>query len=246
MENHFTIAIDTCNHKDWIERCLNTCLTQKYDNYEVVLVDALSDDNTFEIAKQYAKEFPKLKIYQNEVRIPQIANFLWLTELSKPGSIVVSVDGDDWLKNGKVLQKLNDVYNSGDVWMTYGTYEEFPYRDVSSIYQPYPQEVIENNSFREHKWLASHLRTYRRELFLNINLDDFKREDGEWLDTAGDQAMMLPMLEMSAERSRHISEALLVYNVANVTRDGALNEARQVELANYVRSKNKYTRLESL
>jgi hypothetical protein len=77
-------------------------------------------------------------------------------------------------------------------------------------------------------------------------LDDFKREDGEWLDTAGDQAMMLPMLEMSAERSRHISEALLVYNVANVTRDGALNEARQVELANYVRSKNKYTRLESL
>jgi hypothetical protein len=130
--------------------------------------------------------------------------------------------------------------------MTYGTYEEFPYRDVSYIYQPYPKEVIEGNLFREHRWLASHLRTYRRELFLKIKMEDFKREDGEWLDTAGDQAMMLPMLEMAAERSRHISEPLLVYNVANVTRDGALNESRQVELANYVRSKTKYNRLDNL
>ena len=246
MENFFTIAIDTCNHKDWIERCLDTCLSQKYDNYEVVLVDALSDDNTFEIAKKYANEFPRLKIYQNEIRIPQIANFSWLVELSKPGSIVVSVDGDDWLKNGKVLSKLNDVYNSGDVWMTYGTYEEYPYRDVSHIYQPYSNEVIESNSFREDRWLASHLRTFKKELFLKINPEDFKREDGEWLDTAGDQAMMLPMLEMASERSRHISSPLLVYNVANTSRDGALNEVRQVELANYVRSKKKYTRLESL
>ena len=97
---------------------------------------------------------------------------MWLTELSKPNSIIVSVDGDDWLKNGKVLSKLNEVYNSGEVWMTYGTYEEFPYRDVSYIYQPYPREVIESNSFREYRWLASHLRTYRRELFLKINIED--------------------------------------------------------------------------
>lgn len=246
MNNFFTIAIDTCNHKDWIERCINSCVTQKYDNFEVILVDAVSDDNTFEIAKKCAEEFPNLKVYQNEVRIPQVANFLWLTELSKPGSIVVSVDGDDWLKNGKVLQKLNEVYNSGDVWMTYGSYEEFPYRDVSFAYHAYPDDVIKNNGFREYRWVASHLRTFKRELLLKVDHSAFKREDGNWLDTAGDQAIMLPMLELAGERSRHISEALYVYNVANVTRDGALNEARQVELANYVRSKPKYQRLESL
>ena len=57
MENFFTIAIDTCNHEDWIEKCLNTCLTQKYSNYEVVLVDALSDDKTYEIAKNMLLNF---------------------------------------------------------------------------------------------------------------------------------------------------------------------------------------------
>lgn len=246
MNNFFTIAIDTCNHQDWIEKCLNTCLTQKYDNFEVVLVDAISDDKTFEIAQKYAGEFKNLRVYQNEKRIPQVANFLWLAELSAPGSIVVSVDGDDWLKNSKVLQKLNDVYNSGEVWMTYGTYEEYPYRSVSHIYRSYPKEVIENNSFREYQWLASHLRTFRRELLLSIDKESFKRADGEWLDTAGDQAIMLPMLELSGNRSRYISDISYVYNVANVTRDGALNESRQIELANYVRSKEKYKPLEKL
>lgn len=246
MKNHFTIAIDTCNHEGWIEKCLNTCLTQKYDNYEVILVDAISTDKTFEIAQKYANEFKKLRVYQNEKRLPQVANFLLLNELSIPGSIVVSVDGDDWIKNSKVLQKLNDVYNSGEVWMTYGTYEEYPYRDVSSIYQPYPEEVIKNNAFREHRWLASHLRTWRRELLLKIDEREFKRADGEYLDTTGDQAIMFPMLELSGHRSRHVAEVSYVYNVANTTRDGASNEARQTELSNYLRSKNKYQPIESL
>lgn len=246
MNNFFTIAIDTCNHEDWIEKCLNTCLTQKYDNFEVILVDAISTDKTFEIAKQYSEQYPNLKIFQNEIRLPQVANFVWLTELAKPGSIIVSIDGDDWLKNSQVLKKLNDVYNSGEVWMTYGTYEEFPYRSVSNIYRPYPDEIIQSNSFKEYQWLASHLRTWRRELLLKVGVENFKKEDGDWLDTAGDQAIMLPMLELSRERSRYVSDVMYVYNVANTSRDGALNEARQIELANYVRSKSKLERLESL
>lgn len=246
MENFFTIAIDTCNHEQWIEKCLNTCLTQKYNNFEVILVDAISTDKTFEIAKKYAEEYPNLKVYQNEVRIPQVANFLWLTELSKPGSIVVSIDGDDWFKNSKVLQKLNEVYNSGDVWMTYGTYEEFPFRSVSHIYRPYPDDVIAKNNFREYQWLASHTRTWRRELLLQINKDDFKREDGEWLDTTGDQAIMLPMLELAGTRSRYVPDVTYVYNMSNTTRDSAKNEARQVELSNYIRAKKRYEPLQNL
>lgn len=241
MSNHFTIAIDTCNHRDWIERCIGSCISQKYDNYDVILVDARSDDNTYELASQYSD---KVKLFQNSFRIPQVANFVFLNDVCKDGSILVSVDGDDWLKNNKVLQTLDKVY-SDDVWMTYGLYEEFPYRDVSSHYHPYPDSVIESNSFREYRWLASHLRTWRKELFSKIDLDDLKI-DGRWLDTTGDQAIMLPMLEMAGNRSRYISDVMYTYNVSNVSRDTAGNESRQVELANLIRSRKKYNPLESL
>ena len=94
--------------------------------------------------------------------------------------------------------------------------------------------------------MASHLRSYRRDLFLKIKEDDFKLSDGEWLDVTGDQAFMLPMLEMSGERSRFIPDILYVYNVANPTRDGATKVGRQEEVARYIRLKEKYNRLESL
>jgi len=246
--NFFSITINTFNHEDWIENCLLSCLNQDYDNFEVIVIDDISNDSTFEICKSVQERFPdRLIAIQNKEKIySQVRNILELTRLSKPGSIVISADGDDCLKNDQVLNKLNSVYNSGEVWMTYGRYEEFPYRDVSSSYYAYPDIVVEKNLFREHRWMASHLRSYKRELFLKIDENDFKLPDGQWLDVTGDQAFMLPMLEMSSERSRFIADILYVYNVANPTRDGATKVARQEEVARYIRSKQKYSRLQSL
>lgn len=130
--------------------------------------------------------------------------------------------------------------------MTYGSYEEYPSGLIPYEYHPYPSEVVDSNGYREHYWVASHLKTYRRELFLKIDEDDLKLENGEWLDVTGDQGFMLPMLEMSAERSRFIAEALYIYNVANPTRDGATRFDRQREVANYIRGKSKYQRLDSI
>ena len=94
--------------------------------------------------------------------------------------------------------------------------------------------------------MASHLRTYRKELFLKIKEEDFKFKNGNWFDTAGDQAFQLPMLEMAGFRSRHIPQILYVYNMANVSRDGYLNEKRQEEVAAYIRKLPTYSRIDSL
>ena len=252
QKNHFTIAIDCYNHEQWIEKCLNSCLTQKYDNFDVILVDAISTDKSFEIAKEYEKDFDNFKAYQNEVQLPQVANFLELTKLAKPGSIVVSIDSDDWLYNNKVLQKLDEVYGQDEtqVYMTYGSYVEMSKggtRDVSFHYRSYSDEEIRNNAFREAPWLASHLRTWRRELALKINKESLCLDSGEWLDTTGDQGLIHPMLEMAGTRSRFIPETLYCYNVGNQSRDSAGNSKRQEELATYIRTKKqKYQPLVSL
>jgi glycosyltransferase involved in cell wall biosynthesis len=248
MKTFFSVTINTFNHVDWIEKCIRSCVEQDYDNFEVIVLDDISTDGTFEICQRLKEEFGDiLKISQNENKIySQVKNILTLTQDSKPGSIVISVDGDDWLKNDQVLNTLESVYRKGDVWMTYGSYEEYPSGFAPPWYQAYPEEVIENNKFREHNWFASHLRTYKRELFLLIDDADFKLENGEWLDVTGDQAFMLPMLEMARERSRFIAEVLYTYNVANPTRDGATKVERQEEVAKYIRGKKRYQRLESI
>lgn len=248
MKTFFSITINTFNHSEWIERCVRSCIEQDYDNFEVIVLDDISTDGTFEICEKIKEEAgERLIVLQNKEKIySQVKNILTLTERSRPNSVVVSVDGDDWLKDNQILNKLEGVYRNGDVWMTYGRYEEYPSGHAPSEYHAYPTNIVEMNQFREYNWLASHLRTYKRELFLLINQEDFKLENGEWLDVTGDQAFMLPMLEMSGDKSRFIEEVLYVYNVANPTRDGATKVARQIEVANYIRSKSKYQKIETL
>lgn len=248
MKTFFSVTINTFNHVDWIERCVRSCVDQDYDNFEVIVLDDISNDGTFEICERLKGEYGDiLKVKQNSEKIySQVRNILSLTQDSKPNSVVVSVDGDDWLKDNQVLNRLEEVYRGGEVWMTYGRYEEYPNGMAPSEYHEYPREVVENNRFREYNWVASHLRTYKRELFLKIDQEDFKLPNGEWLDVTGDQAFMLPMLEMSGDKSRFIDNVLYVYNVANPSRDGATKVARQIEVANYVRSKSRYQKIEKI
>ena len=132
MSKHFTIVINACEQQDWITKCIESCVTQDYDNYEVIMVDALSTDKTYEIAKEFESNYENFKVFQNGIRVPQIANILFLTKQSKDKSIIVTVDGDDYLKNDQVLNKLNDIYTD-DIWMTYGNFETFQVIDTVVI-----------------------------------------------------------------------------------------------------------------
>jgi len=170
----------------------------------------------------------------------------------------VTVDFDDWLPDNQVLNKLNAVYNP-DVWMTYGTYCEYHGNEQYRFFPPgffyrYPNDVVENNDFRSHRWLASHLRTFRRELFLNINHDDLiDPRTKTYYDMAGDFCFMLPMIEMCGERFEHIPETMYVYNRTNELsedkhdhRDGTIGVSRQEATADSIRNKQRYVRLDSL
>ena len=142
------------------------------------------------------------------------------------------------------LNKLNDIYTD-DIWMTYGNFETFQGHKAGWVYK-YPDMIIENNLFREYDWLGTHLRTYRKELFMKINVEDFKR-NGEWMFTTGDQAFMIPMLEMAGKKSVFIDEPLYVYNDLLESNDSNQNRHKQIEMSNYIRLyKKKYTPLKKL
>ena len=258
MNNHFTILTLGYNTKDWIGRCLDSIVDQDYDNYDIIAIDACTTDGTFDIVRQYETEHDRMTVVRKNHRCFQVENTLHGVLLSKPNSIIVTVDFDDWLPDNQVLNRLNAVYNP-DVWMTYGTYCEYHGNEQYRFFPPgffyrYPNDVVENNDFRSHRWLASHLRTFRRELFLNINHDDLiDPRTKTYYDMAGDFCFMLPMIEMCGERFEHIPDTMYVYNRANELsedkhdhRDGTIGVSRQEATADSIRNKQRYVRLDSL
>lgn len=58
----FSIIIPNYNNAPWLRRCLNSVLAQKFTDYEVIIVDDMSTDDSCDIIEQYARDFRERKI----------------------------------------------------------------------------------------------------------------------------------------------------------------------------------------
>jgi len=240
--NHFTIIIPSYNNINWIDQCIDSAVYQRYNNFDVIFIDADSNDGSYELVKNKYSKIENLKIIRNVERRYNVENFIIGINMAKDGSIIVNLDGDDWLKNYNVLNVLNNNYND-DVWMTYGSYEN---EDGSKgIIGGYNDQIIENNDFRKSGWHASHLRTYRKELFLSIRDEDLRDSNGNYYSITGDLAIMFPMLEMSGFKSKYITDILYVYNRKNPLSDSN-NRELQCKVETEIRSKSSYEKIKNL
>ncbi len=246
--NHISIVVSTRNAAAYVNKCLDSALSQDYPDFEIIFLDACSTDGTYEKAKEYETIHSNIRVIQNETRKYQGENIRIGTEMSPEKSIVITLDGDDWFPHENVLHRVNAEYEKTGCWMTYGTYEEFPYADVRWHYHEYPLEVRENKTFRQYKWLASHLRTFRRELFLKINPEDMKDPStGDYVSFAPDLSFQFPMLEMcGVDKSRYIPDILYVYNRENPFNEAKQGQAEIDRIENLLRTRPTYLTLEKL
>jgi len=125
--------------------------------------------------------------------------------------------------------------------MTYGSYAFFPIKRKGVEPSAYSKQVVENNLYRKDAWRASHLRTFKYKLWKKLNYEDLKI-NGEYLKYAYDQAIMLPLLEMSREKALYIQEVLHVYNRTNPLNVDKIKRREQEQCASYIRNKKPYER----
>lgn len=64
--NLVSVIIPVYNASRYFKKCLDSIVQQSYQNFEVVIVDDASTDNSIEIAESYAKNDKRFRIYRNE------------------------------------------------------------------------------------------------------------------------------------------------------------------------------------
>lgn len=148
-EIHFTVFIIGYNCEKWITTQVNSVADQYYSNFEIIYINPQSTDKT----QLYVERILKNKkipfnILINNPRKYQTENFFTVTEQAKSYSIMVSVDGDDWLKHNKVLEELNMIYYATNCLMTYGLYEEIPLKYVDMCWKEIPTEILLNGTIQ--------------------------------------------------------------------------------------------------
>ena len=66
MEPKVSIAIPHYNHGKFIEKAVRSIQDQDFSNYEIVIVDDASTDDSYTVLQKLAAEDKRIKLFQNE------------------------------------------------------------------------------------------------------------------------------------------------------------------------------------
>lgn len=99
MENKVSIALCTYNGANFLREQLDSILNQTYQEFELIIVDDNSFDDTIQIILEYTKKSDKISLYQNESNIGFIKNFEKAISLCSGEYIFLADQDDIWLSN---------------------------------------------------------------------------------------------------------------------------------------------------
>jgi glycosyltransferase involved in cell wall biosynthesis len=251
MLSSIKVVIPVRNAQQWITKCIDSVATQHYDgDWSCMIIDDASTDGTqAEIERFLELLHPsvrsKFKTAMNSTRQGALANFLTgFRELGAdqdPESVLVQLDGDDWLYGPVVFQIIRSAYEQSGCWMTWGNYAEWP-TGAPGMARAIPDEWHADSSYRSKPWVMSHLRTFKSHLWSSIKDEDLRDGDGNYFDVTWDLAHMFPMVEMACERSCFIPYVLYCYNRNNPLSDDRIYRERQLRFESEIRSKQSYAR----
>lgn len=93
----FSIITPVFNTSDWLEACINSVIEQTYSNWELILVDDGSTDDSWTICESYRKKDCRIKPIRQKNQGVVAARFNGF-EISS-GNIILFLDSDDKLRS---------------------------------------------------------------------------------------------------------------------------------------------------
>ena len=235
------VGVTLYNSGDVVEKTLGSIMSQTYKNFVCYITDDLSTDNSADIVENFIKGDGRFHLIRNTEKRYQGGNYDLIcrnTDGINDEDIFVEVDGDDWLPDSKVFQRVVDHYSGGDIWIANGT---FRYSDGR---KGFSSEIKNFGNLRNSTFTASHLRTWKLFLWRNIKVEDLLDDSGDYWSTTGDLSFMYPMLEMSGkEHYTYMPEINYIYNEQNPLNDHKVNMGKVNFYVSYARKKQKYDKL---
>ena len=91
-----SVLMCSYNREKYINEAITSVLASTFTNFELIIVDNCSTDNTLEIAKSFESKDTRIKVYQNNTNIGQFPNRNLAAQYAK-GKYLKYLDSDDLL-----------------------------------------------------------------------------------------------------------------------------------------------------
>ena len=102
-----SIVIPVYNAEKYLEECLNSIKNQTYKNFEVILVNDGSIDNSESICKEFVESDTRFRYYLNANGGASSARNLGLDNVT--GEYITFIDADDWVDENHLEVLINNI-----------------------------------------------------------------------------------------------------------------------------------------
>lgn len=111
MDVMISIIVPIYNVENYIEKCIESLVSQSFENIEIILVNDGSTDNSLDICYKYSRIYSKIKVFTQENSGLSPTRNKGIKEAV--GKYILFVDSDDWIDSitCEVLFKHATQYN---------------------------------------------------------------------------------------------------------------------------------------
>jgi len=143
MNKLVSIITPAHNCSATIARTINSVLLQTYTNWEIIVVDDGSIDNTVKVLEEFKEKDSRIKYYINQENIGSARTRNRAIEISK-GHYIAFLDSDDtWLPT-KLEDQILFMELTGNLF-TYGSYDVIDKRTETIIKTVTPPQQLDYN-----------------------------------------------------------------------------------------------------
>lgn len=135
MKPLVSVIVPAYNLECYIEKCLDSILSQKFDDFEIIIVNDGSSDNTLGIIQEYQQKSDKIKCfsYKKNQGVSYARN---LGVKKASGKFILFVDGDDYIE-GNMLMDMTKLAKRDKSDIVCSIKQNFIYKDKEELINIY-------------------------------------------------------------------------------------------------------------
>ena len=145
-----SIIVPIYNVENYLRQCLDSIMNQTYQNFECLLINDGSPDNSADICREYVSKDSRFRYFEKENDGVSSARNLGI-EHSK-GEYITFIDSDDWVESDYV-EILYDELIKENADIAVSTYKRFEMGDncwyVHAFQRGYDKKVFTNKKFMD-------------------------------------------------------------------------------------------------
>lgn len=107
MNSLVSFILPVYNAENTLKRCLDSILKQTYCDYEVIIIDDGSIDNSGKICDSYSLNDNRFRVVHKENAGVASARQLGVSLAS--GEYVIHIDSDDWIESNMLSDMMNEI-----------------------------------------------------------------------------------------------------------------------------------------